>query len=392
MAAPHSSLAELLEAHGVTKKPGDEGTVAPGCPHFGVCGGCQLQHLSYPDQLAYKHGLVSRAFASHGLDPGLVHPVLGAEDPWGYRNKVDLTAKTFGGEVHLGLLPHGEKHTLVEMDSCPIADPSINEVLQGIRSALPRHPEFRKRLISIVCRSSRAQKAVGLVFHGKVEEPQPYRDLALDIMGETSTVVGGVFVRKRKEHVTGDRSLKETVRGRQYAFPLRSFFQNNPPQTEALVGLVEELAAPTREDVVVDLYSGVGLFGLAIAEKVREVYLLEDTPYSAEAAQQNAADLGLSNVHPLRGQAEERLELMRRSGQKPSLVILDPPRSGCHENVVKTLTAFLERPRLVYVSCNAETHARDAARLVEGGYRLEGVWPVDMFPQTLHVEAVAVFR
>jgi 23S rRNA (uracil1939-C5)-methyltransferase len=386
------ALDEVLETRGVDKRPGDSGTVEPRCPHFGTCGGCQLQHLPYEEQLTLKTEMVRAAFRTHELDADKVRPMLGAEDPWAYRTKIDLTAKTFAGELHLGFLPYGEKRTLIEFEECPIADPAINEALVGIRAALPRHPELNKKLISIVCRGSRSEGKVGLVFHGKLREPGPYRELGMDIMGETDRVTGGMFVRKRKEHLVGDRNLSETIAGKTFRFPIRSFFQNNPPQTEVLAAKVLELADAGQDEVVLDLYSGVGLFGLLLAEHTKEVYLLEDTPYSAEAAKENAEAFGAENVVSLRGQAEERVELMRRSGQHPNIVILDPPRSGCHEAVVRSLSRFPTRPRIVYVSCNPETHARDCALFKAEGYELQEVWPIDMFPQTVHIESVALLK
>lgn len=386
------ALDALLTERGVDRRPGDEGTVTPRCEHFGKCGGCHLQHLDYAEQLEVKTGMVTRAFESHGLDPSLVQPMLGADDPWTYRNKVDLTAKTFDGEVHLGFLPYGEKHTLIEFEECPIADPAVNRALAGIRRALPRHPEFKKKLISVVCRASRADQVVGLVFHGRHRDPEAYKDLGMDIMAEADGITGTVYVRKRKEHVCGDRALHEEIAGKRFRFPLRSFFQSNPLQTEALVAKVLEVAQPTADDVVLDLYGGVGLFGLVLADTVREVFILEDTPASAEAAKDNAERFGVDNVTVVRGQAEERVELMRRTGQNPTLVVVDPPRSGMHPKALEALSRFSTNPRLVYVSCNPETHARDCAALVEAGYTLEGVWPVDMFPQTLHIESVALLR
>jgi 23S rRNA (uracil1939-C5)-methyltransferase len=383
------AMAELLRSVELPRLPGEEGSVSPRCKYFGRCGGCQLQHLSYAEQTEWKTRRVADFFEKAGFDPALVHPTNGSEDPWGYRNKVDLTAKTYDEALHLGFLPYGEKHTLIEMDTCPIADPSINEALASIRVALPRHPELKKKLISVVCRASRSQEQVGLVYHSKLKQPNVYADLTMDIMGETEKVVGGVFVLKRKEYITGEKELSEELCGLEYRFPLRSFFQNNIPQTEELVRLVEELLQPGPEDALLDLYSGVGLFGLLLASKVKEVFLLEDTPYSVEATRQNAARLRIENVTILQGQAQERIEIMRRVGQLPTAVILDPPRSGCHQTVIDTIASMPGKPRVVYVSCNPETHARDCARFVERGYKLEGVWPVDLFPQTLHVEGVA---
>lgn len=383
-------LQRLLEEHQVPKKPGEPGTVEPRCKHFGSCGGCHLQHLAYEDQLRFKTEAVQGHFSRAGIDPELVHPTLGSEDPWNYRNKVDLTAKTYDGELHLGFLPYGEKHTLIEMETCPIADDNINEALQGIREAIPRHPALKKKLISVVCRASRLQEKIGVVYHSKLKEPQVYADLTMDIMGETEKLIGGIFVQKRREHITGEADLKEKILDREYIFPLRAFFQNNVPQTERLVSLVMDLLELEESDRLLDLYSGVGLFGLMMADQVAEVILLESTPYSVEAAKRNAARFDVDNVTILKGQAEDRIDLMRKTGQIPTKVVLDPPRSGCYPAVLDTLLALNPRPRIVYVSCNPETHARDVAYLVQGGYELKEVQPVDLFPQTLHTESVAL--
>ena len=208
-------LEKLLEKSNVPKKPGDPGTVEPKCQYFGKCGGCHLQHLPYQEQLDFKTQTVRSLFEGVGIDPSLVHDASGSDVPWNYRNKIDLTAKTFEDELHLGFLPYGEKHSLIEFESCPIADPSINEALTGIRKALPRHRVLQKKLISLVCRASKKQEKIGIVYHSKLKEPNVYSDLTMDIMGETDKVIGGVYVQKRREHITGVKSLEETILGKE---------------------------------------------------------------------------------------------------------------------------------------------------------------------------------
>jgi tRNA/tmRNA/rRNA uracil-C5-methylase (TrmA/RlmC/RlmD family) len=365
--------------------------VAPPCPAFDVCGGCQLQHVSYEDQLAFKRNLVARAMAAAGLPAGLVpEPVRGMPgEPLRYRNKADFSARTWDDELHIGFRPHGGRGALVEVAACPILLPVVNATLTAVRGALPAFPDLRRRLVSVVVRASLARDQAALFFHSKLKDDVVHLDLATAAQEREARILGGTYVRKRKAHTVGEASLEEEVGGLRLTYPVRSFFQANPGHLPELCRLVAELAEHPRRAVLVDVFCGVGLFALTLARRFENVFGIESTPYSVTAAQQNALANGVTNVTFLRGTAEERVHHLCITGFRPDVIVLDPPRSGLGASVVQSLAGLRPSPVVVLVSCNPVTLATDLVALARAGYAVERVVPVDMFPQTEHVEVVA---
>lgn len=365
--------------------------VEPPCAHFALCGGCQLQHLPYPLQLAFKREGVRRAFAEAGLEvTQVLAPVAGMDDPWHYRNKADLNIRSAGGTAQLGFSRH-DGRGVVEVLECPISSPAINDVLAAFRELLPAWPTLRRKLHSVIVRSSRLEGRAAVLYHTRLKDAEVFSALSRQLMERCPAVKGAAFVDHRREVAVGETRLTERILGIDYGYGLGSFFQANPLQTEVLVEKVLALTGAESGDVVADLYSGVGLFTMQLARRAREVYAIEDTPAAVSDAEANAARLGLSNCKFLRGQAHERLESLDLFRTKLDLVVLDPPRSGCAEKVLALLPRFAPR-RIVYVSCNPVSLARDASSLVGAGFKLASVEPVDMFPQTTHLECVACFE
>lgn len=367
---------------------GGEVLVPPRCPHFEACGGCHLQHYSYQDQLDIKVRQLEDLFAQHGLESTGIHDrVHGMEDPWHYRNKADFNAKVYGGQIRLGFSETGTSR-VIDVNCCVIVSKLINECLDGFKKLLPDFPEIKRKLHSLILRSSFRDEQVVAVYHTKLKDPAVFGRLTAGVRADHPVLIGGGFVKKGKGIGEGDLRLREDVRGIEYSYSPASFFQANPVQTDVLARIVEEYADPRPSDVVLDLYSGVGLFSLLLGQSVREVYAVEDTPCAVKDAAENAQALGVRNCHFLRGQAEERLSQLFRTGVRPTVAVLDPPRSGCHESVLSVLQQ-LQVPRIVHVSCNPRALARDVQKLVRGGYRLRSLSLVDMFPQTSHMECVA---
>jgi 23S rRNA (uracil1939-C5)-methyltransferase len=367
---------------------GEEDYITPRCRFFDACGGCHLQHLSYPDQLAMKRRLVTDAFTQHGLPvPELAQRVYGMEDPWHYRNKADFNARTYGGQTQIGFTELGAKRVM-DVDTCAIASQPINDCLGGFKQALLKFPELKRKLHSVILRSSRVDEKVLALYHTKLKDVDTFNRLTATVRDDHPVLAGGGFVNRGREYGEGDMKLREEIRGNEYIYSAVSFFQANPLQTEVLTRLVEEYADPRPSDVVLDVYSGVGLFTLLLAPSVREIYAIEDTPSSVADAIENARRAGLTNCHFLKGHAEEKLSQLYRTRVSANLAVLDPPRSGCSAQALE-LIQQLDIPRLVHVSCNPRALARDVAILVRGGYKLESLSLVDMFPQTIHVEAVA---
>jgi 23S rRNA (uracil1939-C5)-methyltransferase len=378
----------FLDAEVAPFTTGAEELVTPRCPYFHACGGCHLQHLSYADQLAVKVRWLADAFARHEIRiPDMAGHVHGMADPWYYRNKADFNARTYGGQVRVGFNALGTGRVL-DVEHCAIASRPINDCLSGFKKAFPDFPELKRKLHSLILRSSRRDERVVALYHTRLKDPAVLDRLTDQVRAGHAALAGGGFVRKGKEIGHGDIRLADDVRGIEYTYSPSSFFQANPAQTETLARLVEEYADPGPSDVVLDVYSGVGLFSLLLAPSVREVWAIEDTPRAVKDALDNARASGITNCHFLKGQAEERLAQIYRTRTPATLAVLDPPRSGCSQTVLSYIR-MMEVARVVMVSCNARALARDVSVMQAGGYRLQGLSLVDMFPQTLHLECVA---
>lgn len=372
--------------------PRDAECIEAPCPVFDRCGGCMLQHYAYDDQLRIKANALRFALKRHEVTaPEDRVEVLGCENPWAYRNKADFNSRTFDGAIHLGFVPIGGRH-IIELESCPICLPPICEGLEAVRAVVNDFPELKHKLISVVVRSTVENGRSVVMFHSKLKKPELYLELGKAVMERCPSVQGALYVCRRKLHLVGEEALEERILDKVFSYSPRAFFQVNPRQTGTLVRTALDALDPREDDVLFDIYSGVGLFAIHAAAKVREVYAIEDTRLAVDFAKVNADRAGFPGLHLLRGQAEEKIELLHQTGIQPTAVLLDPPRSGCHPSLLDRLLSWTPGPRIVMVSCNPVTFARDLARLVEGGYRIEFLRGVDMFPQTIHLECVAMLR
>ncbi len=325
--------------------PSPDRTVPP-CPYFGVCGGCQLQHVTYNRQLALKQAVVSdqlRRLGGFAAPP--VRPTLGMDVPWLYRNHARFSALYDGT---LGFTMTGSRR-LLKIGYCLLMHQKINEALALL------HGHCRK-LHNVSIRYG---------FH-----------------------TGQLLVAPRIQAVeprlpTGQAYYEEELHGRRFRIAAASFFQVNTPQAETLAQLVLERLALPAGGVLVDAYCGVGTFGILAAEQAGRVIGIEESAAALADARHNAR--GLANVTFHLGAVEDVLPAL---GERIDAVVIDPPRAGCRPQVLAAL-AELRPSRIVYVSCDSATLARDLRILVGSGCELLEVQPVDMFPQTFHVENVA---
>ncbi len=318
--------------------------VEPQCSLFGDCGGCQLQHLEYPAQLAAKEGIIREQLARiGGLADAPVRPVAGAENPWAYRNHMRFSAGRKFGDA--GLI-HRRGRGLLKVTNCPIADPWVN-------SLLPRLQGHARGLHQIQLRHNAATVSTLIA-------------PALSVLPDES----------------GQDHYVEELGGRRFRVSASSFFQVNSAQAEKLAALVgDEL--PCRGELLVDAYAGVGVFAALFAGRFERVIAIEESTSALRDAEVNLA--GIENVEFRRGKVEA---LLPELDVTPTVVLLDPPRAGCAPETLDALAA-LAPPTVVYVSCNPTTLARDLRRLAGEGYALERVTPIDMFPQTAHIECVS---
>lgn len=323
--------------------------VSPPCPYYGECTGCQWQHVDYDQQLAVKREKVVDALERVGGITGVeVATVLPSPRQFGYRNHARFT---IGPEGALGFV-HKETRRFVRIDNCMLMHDGVNETLAGLQDRCSETTQL----------SIRAGMETG------------------DVLVQPALLNSDI------PFATGQKTYLESVDGHKFRVASPSFFQVNVEQTAELSRLVRDVLDLSADDVLLDAYTGVGAFAVLLAPSVKKVIAVEESAAAMVDASENAR--GLNNVELITGKVEDVLPDLE---QAPTAAILDPPRSGCHIRTLQSLIA-LGPDRVAYVSCDPETLARDLALLCENAYSLESVTPLDMFPQTHHVECVALLQ
>jgi 23S rRNA (uracil1939-C5)-methyltransferase len=361
---PRFAKARLLEV--ITPSPD---RIAPRCPYFGDCGGCQWQHISYAAQLRYKQQVVLDQLQRLGKfrEPRVL-PVIGMDDPWGYRNNARLVP---GRDRKLGF-QRADSNAVVGVERCATLHPLLQDLLSQIEV------DFEElTALSLRCGVNTGERMV--ILESRFDEaPAIEIDLPVSCAltlsdGEAVTLAGAAHLHER----VGERTFRISP---------TSFFQVNTWGAERLLEVVARALQPRRGDLLLDGYCGVGLFALNLATRVGRVGGIESATSSIEDARANAA--GLDNVEFVEGRVEDALA---EGAPAFSLAVVDPPRTGMDPAAVDALLSSPVR-RLAVVSCDPATLARDLSGLVHGGFRLVEVQPVDMFPQTYHVECVAMLE
>lgn len=320
--------------------------VTPPCGYYGACTGCQWQHLDYAAQLRVKAAKVADALERvGGLVNGPVLPVIPSPREYGYRNHARFTV---GREGELGFV-NRETRRFVRIDRCMLMHEGINGLLGELQGRCGETTQL----------AIRAGRDTG----DYLVQP-PLKNPAVEI-------------------ATGQKRYRETVAGREFLVASPSFFQVNGEQAAQMAETVREALQLQGTEVLLDAYTGVGAFAILLAGSVRKVYAVEESAAAVADARENAA--GLDNVEFLLGKTEEVLADLP---ERPDAVILDPPRAGCQEAALAGVIE-LGPARLVYVSCDPETLGRDLKALCNGGYGIDQIRPLDMFPQTHHIECVA---
>ncbi|WP_048600840.1 23S rRNA (uracil(1939)-C(5))-methyltransferase RlmD [Rubeoparvulum massiliense] len=403
--------------------------VEPLCPIYHRCGGCSLQHLNYEEQLRLKRDLVKQQLVRLGgfhEEDLVIYPTLGMdahptgvdvhnsnsninskddERGWYYRNKAQVPVGLQEGKWVSGFFAP-RSHEIIPMDRCLIQHETNDELIQKVKTVaeqlgiLPydeeRHQGFLRHIMTRVGIHS-GELMLVLVTNGRkfpqqaafVEQIRQAMPALTSIYQNINTQRTNVILGKESILLWGNEVIVDELSGIRFAISPRSFYQVNPLQTEKLYETARKYAGLTGEETVVDAYCGIGTISLYMAQQAKKVIGVEVVPEAIEDAKKNAELNGISNVEFHVGEAETWLPQWVEDGNHADVVVVDPPRKGCDEALLEAL-ATMQPPRIVYVSCNPSTLARDARYLVEHGYKLEKVQPVDMFPQTYHVENVVL--
>lgn len=377
--------------------------IEPECPVAGKCGGCCYQHISYEAELRAKFKKVEDALTRLGGVSGVLDGITGAEDITRYRNKAQYPVGQNAHGTYVGFYrPHS--HDIVQTDDCKIQSERANRLAQAVCEWMDAHgimayqEETQKGLIRhIYVRTGAVSGETHLCLvatRGKIPEKD---DLIQRLVSAEPSLVGIVVnVNKRSDNVIlgehtltlwGEPALQDSLCGNVFRLSPHAFYQVNHAQTERLYTYALEQAALTGQETVIDLYCGAGTITLALAEKAKRVIGVEIVPEAIENAKENAARNGIQNVEFLCADAGQAAMLLAERGERPDVLTVDPPRKGLDEQAVEAICQ-MQPPKIVYVSCDPATLARDVKRFSEGGYQVVSAHAFDLFPRTKHVETV----
>ncbi|MEN8698053.1 23S rRNA (uracil(1939)-C(5))-methyltransferase RlmD [Bacillus infantis] len=375
------------------------------CPIYKECGGCQLQHLSYQGQMLAKEKQVRDVLTRIGkLEDVKVHPVLGMNEPWRYRNKAQVPIGEHEGGL-IGGFYQQRSHQIIDMKECLIQQEKNDEVVQTVKEICAKYGvraydegRHKGELRHIMARHGLVTGEVMVVLITRTNELPNRKKITEEIAASIKGIKSIVHnVNPKKTNVIfgdvtrviwGEEVIYDYIGDIKFAISARSFYQVNPEQTKVLYEKALEYADLSGEESVIDAYCGIGTISLFLAQKAKKVFGVEIVPEAIEDAKRNAALNGITNAEFAVGEAEKVIPDWYKEGNQADVLVVDPPRKGCDEALLQTILSMKPK-KVVYVSCNPATLARDLRILEDGGYKTEEVQPVDMFPQTMHCEAVA---
>jgi 23S rRNA (uracil1939-C5)-methyltransferase len=374
-------------------RPGAD-RIADRCVHDGEpCPGAPWQGLPYEQQLAQKFEQVDEALRRiGGLDGFELEEIEPAIEQWRYRNKLEYSFGERDGEPILGFHARGRWDLIVDVNDCQLASERGNAARNAVRdwARLESVPAYDRRertgvLRNLVVREGwRTGQIQTRLVTSAARFPKPPVDLHTAIEGDSGGTDGPTGA-------LGEERLREELFNLRLEMSHGAFFQTNTEMAERLYGVTAEYAGLSGSERVFDLYCGIGTIGLTMASRAGQVWGLEIVPEAIADAERNAEQNKIENTHFMTGSARTGVRPLIEEAGKPDVVLLDPPRAGLSQKIVRRVLECGAR-RIVYVSCNPTTLAPNAAQLAQAGYRLRRVRPVDMFPQTPHIECVALLE
>ena len=381
--------------------------VEPDCPYFAQCGGCCYRHISYEAELQIKETRVRDALSRIGGFKELpVRPIVGAQSRDGYRNKglLPLGVKK-DGSLAMGFYAVNS-HRIVDCERCRLQPESFHQAMKAFRSWAKAYGDpvydetthsgrMRRLYLRQGERSGQVLACVVVNGNGLHHEQELVSALQEAVPGLASVVINSnrertnVALGQKCRTIFGSDTITDTLCGLEFQLSPLSFYQVNRTQAERLYGLAAQYAQLTGNELLLDLYCGAGTIGLSLAGKARKLIGVEIVPQAVENARENAARNGITNAEFFCGDAGEAAGELARRGERPDVVVVDPPRKGCSRELIETVVGFAPK-RVVYISCDPATLARDLQLFAELGYPPAEATPLDMFPATSHVETAVL--
>lgn len=376
--------------------------VQPACEIYQACGGCQIMHLRYDKQLDFKQDLLLQAlkkFKPAGYEHFDIRPTIGMDQPTHYRAKLQFQTRSFKGEVTAGLYAEGS-HRLIGITDCLVQDEETQTIINAVSDLLTKHriPIYNERreqgIRTVMVRRARQTGQVQLIFvtscqvnltrliEQLTKQFPAIVTVALNWNQSKSSEIYG----ERTDILWGQEAISEAVLDYEFSLSPRAFYQLNPQQTEVLYSEAVKAMDLRGDEVLIDAYCGVGTIGFAFARRVASVRGMDIIPEAIADAKRNAQRLGLTNTYYEAGKAEEVIPKWYKEGYRANAIIVDPPRTGLDTRLLQTILQY-QPEKMVYVSCNVSTLARDLVELTKV-YQVEYIQSVDMFPHTARTEAV----
>lgn len=372
-----------------------------------ISGVAPLAHLTYAAQLKHKRKQVVDVLQKQHIQAD-VAPTMGMEEPVGYRNKAQIPTRLINGELTTGFYRRGS-HRLIPMEDFYIQDPAIDAAIVTVRDILRKYhiepyneTEHKGIVRTIMVRRGYYSHEMMIVLVTRAKKlplaPMIVKDIhealpeVVSIVQNVNQEKTNVIMGTQNKILFGQGTIKDQLLGKTFAIGPNSFYQVNPQMTEVVYQLAAQKAELKPDDVVIDAYSGIGTIALSVADRVKKVLGVEIVPGAIADAKRNADLNGIKNVTFTLNNAEDQMVAWQAEGIQPDVIFVDPPRKGLTSELITAATQMAPQ-RLVYISCNPATLARDAVQLAEAGYQIKGaVQPIDQFPQTTHVETVTVFE
>lgn len=395
------SMAEIV----VILKPSGN-RITSSCPYYGECGGCCMGHLNYESQVYFKSKQVVDSMRHlGGFEEFAIDEIIPSEEIYGYRNKMEFTIIKADSSIIIGFHHRGRHDLLLDISSCLLASGNLNKILNDTREFIG------KKNISVY----NSKRMTGLLRYLVLKEGKNTQEVMVNVVtfeedfpeikelaeilrndnpsilsivqninSRKSTIAAGEY----EKVISGRAYIREYIGNLEFRISANSFFQTNTRQAEILFEIIKNYCEASPDDTILDLYCGTGAISLFLARNSKKVIGIELNQEAVRDARANALLNGISNCEFLQGEVRYVLQDILQNKAEIDTIVIDPPRSGLHPKATKTILEIMPK-RIVYVSCNPATLARDLKILHSGGYRILKLQPVDMFPHTAHVECVA---